>query len=68
MVFPIPFSSRCHHSFGTLTLETGIPIESIAKMMGHASTASTQIYTQITDSKISKDMYRLIEECENESK
>ncbi|SUB88202.1 Site-specific recombinase XerD [Porphyromonas macacae] len=23
------------HSFGTLTLEAGIPIESIAKMMGH---------------------------------
>lgn len=30
------------HTFGTLTLEAGIPIESIAKMMGHASIASTQ--------------------------
>ena len=67
MVFPVPFLSRCRHSFGALSLETGIPIESIAKMMGHASIESTQIYTQITDSKISKDMYRLIEECENES-
>ena len=36
-------------------------IESIAKMMGHASIKSTQIYAQITDSKIGKDMNRLIE-------
>ena len=50
------------HSFGALTLEAGIPIESIAKMMGHASIASTQIYAQITDSKISRDMDRLIQQ------
>lgn len=49
------------HTFGTLCLEAGIPIESIAKMMGHSSIASTQIYAQITDSKISSDMDRLIE-------
>ena len=50
------------HSFGTLTLEAGIPIESIAKMMGHASIASTQIYAQVTDKKISKDMDRVIQQ------
>ena len=33
------------HTFGTMCLSAGIPIESIAKMMGHASIASTQIYT-----------------------
>ena len=49
------------HSFGTLTLEAGMPIESIAKMMGHTSIKSTQIYAQITDSKIGKDMDELIE-------
>lgn len=48
------------HSFGTLTLEAGIPIESIAKMMGHSSIASTQIYAQITDQKIARDMERLM--------
>ena len=31
------------HTFGTLALSAGIPIESIAKMMGHTSIASTQI-------------------------
>ena len=48
------------HTFGTMSLSAGIPIESIAKMMGHASISSTQIYAQVTDNKISKDMDRLI--------
>ena len=49
-----------HHTFGTLSLSAGIPIESIAKMMGHASISSTQIYAQVTDKKISEDMDKLI--------
>ena len=48
------------HTFGTMNLSAGIPIESIAKMMGHASISSTQIYAQVTDNKISEDMDRLI--------
>jgi len=48
------------HTFGTLSLSAGIPIESIAKMMGHASLSSTQIYAQVTDKKISEDMDKLI--------
>ena len=48
------------HTFGTICLSAGIPIESIAKMMGHASISSTQIYAQVTDKKISEDMDRLI--------
>lgn len=51
------------HSFGTLTLEADMPIESIAKMMRHASIKSTQIYAQITNSKIAKDMDRLMEKA-----
>ena len=49
------------HSFGTLTLEAGMPVESIAKMMGHSSIASTQIYTQNTDQKIPSNMDGLIQ-------
>ncbi|GAE14012.1 integrase [Bacteroides pyogenes JCM 6292] len=41
-------------------MEAGIPMESIAKMMGHSSIASTQIYAQITDQKIAMDMERLM--------
>ena len=55
-----PLTWHCaRHTFGTLTLEAGVPIESITKMMGHSSIASTQIYAQVTDQKIAKDMDRL---------
>ena len=54
------------HTFGTMSMSAGIPIESIAKMMGHASIASTQIYAQITDNKISEDMDRLIRKYQKE--
>lgn len=61
----VPLSAHClRHSFGTLTLEADIPMESIAKMMGHASISSTQIYAQITDQKIARDMDRLMRKME----
>lgn len=61
-VIAIPLTTHVgRHSFGTPILEAGVPIENIAKMTGHASIASTQIYAQITDRKISTDMDRLIE-------
>jgi site-specific recombinase XerD len=55
------------HTFGTMSLGAGIPIESIAKMMGHASISSTQIYAQVTDRKISEDMDRLIAKYKNDA-
>ncbi len=57
---PITFH-QSRHSFGTLTLTAGIPIESIARMMGHTNIDSTQVYAQVTDRKISSDMDRLME-------
>lgn len=53
-------SHMARHSFGTLILSSGIPIESIAKMMGHTNINSTQVYAQVTDQKISGDMDRLM--------
>ena len=49
------------HTFGTLTLSAGIPIESISKMMGHTNIKTTQTYAKVTDDKISEDMDRLME-------
>jgi len=49
-----------------MSLSAGIPVESIAKMMGHASIVSTQIYAQVTDNKISEDMDRLIRKHQKE--
>ena len=56
------------HTFGTMCLSAGIPIESIAKMMGHASISSTQVYAQVTDKKISEDMDRLIAKHQEKNK
>lgn len=52
---------QSRHTFGTLLLSAGIPIESISKMMGHTNIGSTQVYAKVTDDKISEDMDRLIE-------
>ena len=52
---------QSRHSFGTFLISADIPIESIAKMMGHSNIRTTQGYARITDDKISKDMDRLIE-------
>ena len=51
------------HSFGTFLISEGIPIESIAKMMGHSGIKTTQRYAEVaevTDKKISKDMDNLM--------
>ena len=52
---------QSRHSFGTMMLDAGIPIESVSKMMGHTNISSTQVYAKITDEKISKDMDMLME-------
>ena len=50
------------HTFATtVTLTNGVPIETVSKMLGHTSIKTTQIYARIVDSKISKDMKKLIE-------
>lgn len=52
---------QSRHTFGTLLLSSGIPIESISKMMGHTNISTTQTYAKVTDDKISEDMDKLIE-------
>jgi len=48
------------HTFATtVTLNNGVPIESVAKMMGHISIKTTQIYAKVMDHKISSDMQLL---------
>lgn len=48
------------HTFATtITLNNGVPIESVAKMMGHTNIRTTQIYAKVMDHKISSDMQQL---------
>lgn len=35
---------QARHTFGTLLLSAGVPIESISKMMGHTNIKTTQVY------------------------
>lgn len=45
------------HTFATtVTLNNGVPIETVSKMLGHKSIKITQIYAKILDKKVSEDM------------
>ena len=51
------------HSFSTLiTLEGGVPIETVSKMLGHSKIQTTQIYARVTPKKLFEDMDKYIEQ------
>jgi site-specific recombinase XerD len=55
-------SHIARHTFATtVTLSNGVPIESVSKMLGHASLKQTQHYAKILDRKVSDDMKLLKE-------
>ncbi len=50
------------HSFASLiTLEGGVPIETISKMLGHNNMKTTQIYARVTPKRLFEDMDKYIE-------
>ncbi len=58
---PLTFHIARHTFATTVTLNNGVPIESVSKMMGHTSIKTTQIYAKVLDQKISADMQLLRE-------
>lgn len=48
------------HTFATtVTLNNGVPIETVSKMLGHTNLRTTQHYAKLLDNKISYDMDQL---------
>ncbi|SFT26321.1 Phage integrase family protein [Mucilaginibacter polytrichastri] len=48
------------HKFATtVTLNNGVPIETVSKMLGHVTIKQTQHYAKTLDFKISEDMSKL---------
>lgn len=48
------------HTFATtITLNNGIPLETVSKMLGHTKLSTTQIYVHVLERKISEDMKAL---------
>lgn len=52
------------HTFATtVTLQNGVSIESVSRMLGHSNLKSTQHYARIVDKKIANDMLALSQKC-----
>lgn len=54
----------CHlarHTFATMSLTKGVPVESVSKMLGHTNIKTTQLYARITNKKVENDMKALAE-------
>lgn len=48
------------HTYATeITLSHGVPIETVSRMLGHSRIDTTQIYAEVTDSKIETDTRQL---------
>ncbi len=47
------------HTFATMALSKGVPVESVSKMLGHTNIKTTQIYARVVNKKIESDMLQL---------
>ena len=52
------------HTFATMSLSKGVPMESVSKMLGHTNIRTTQIYARITNNKIEHDMEELADKLD----
>ncbi|WPV00731.1 site-specific integrase [Mucilaginibacter sp. cycad4] len=57
---PLTFHIARHTFATTVTLNHGVPIETVSKILGHSSIKQTQHYAKLTDNKVSDDINQLI--------
>lgn len=53
---PLTYHIARHTFATTVTLVYKVPIETVSKMLGHATIKQTQDYAQVVEEKISNDM------------
>jgi len=58
---PMSYHSGRHSFASLITLEEGVPIETISRMLGHSNIQTTQIYARVTPKKLFEEMDKFIE-------
>lgn len=58
---PVTYHAGRHSFASLITLEEGVPIETISRMLGHSNIQTTQVYARVTPKKLFEDMDKFIE-------